>query len=68
MGTIDITGCPAEMIGRDIWEAIEYACLYEKGLPPIAGGALDQAKSFLIAASIIFEERAWWKGKKGSFE
>ena len=37
---------------------MQYADLYEKGLPPIAGGVLDQAAWFIDAASFIWSEQA----------
>ena len=62
-GRLEIAGCPQDIIGDDIWSAIEYATLYDKGLPPIAGGALDQAESFLQAARFIQNEKRFWKKK-----
>ncbi|HEW78613.1 MAG TPA: hypothetical protein ENH34_01410, partial [Phycisphaerales bacterium] len=54
-GTIEITCCPLELVTNDVWEILEFAELYEKGLPPIAGGSLDQAKSFIYACRFIFK-------------
>lgn len=64
-GIIEITDCPLVLIPKDVWESIEFADLYEKGLPPIAGGSLDQTKSFVLAANFIFKEKAYWKKKLG---
>ena len=64
----EITCCPLDLITADVWEVIRYAELYEKGLPPVAGGALDQAKAFIDAAGLIFEEQAFWKKKLGVFD
>jgi len=60
-GTVWITQCPLEILDDDIWEFIKYAELYEKGLPPIAGGALDQAKNFTDLASFYLGEKQYWK-------
>ena len=30
--------------------------LYRRGLPPVAGGALDQAAAFVDAAAFVFAE------------
>ena len=65
---IKITCCPLELIDDDVWDAIFYAELYEKGLPPVAGGSLDQAYNFLQAARFIFAEQAEWKNKLKVFE
>jgi len=62
-GKIKITCCPLEYITEDVWEVIRYAELYEKGLPPVAGGALDQAANFIKAAMYIFSVQAYWKNK-----
>jgi len=40
---------------------IEYAELYEKGIPPMAGGALDQLVVFVDACRCIWREQAYWK-------
>ena len=61
----EIACCPLEFITDDITEAIEYADLYAKGLPPIVGGALDQAKSFTSACRFIWGEERYWKNRLG---
>lgn len=55
------------MITPDVWEVFRYAELFEKGLPPVAGGVLDQANIFVEAASLIFRMQAYWKNKLGIF-
>jgi hypothetical protein len=47
---------------------IRFAELYEKGLAPVAGGALDQAECFIEAAVVIMRENEYWKNKLGVFE
>lgn len=42
---------------------IELAELFGKGLPPVSGGTLEQAKSFVDAARFIFAEERHWKNK-----
>ena len=44
---------------------IEFANLYKKGLPPVAGGALDQAYNFIQAAKLIFSEQAYYRKELG---
>ena len=58
-----VTECPLEYITDDIWLVLAYVELYEKGLAPVAGGALDQAQSFIEAATFAMAERAFWKKK-----
>lgn len=67
-GEISITYCPLNLITGDVWQLIQFAELYEKGLPPIAGGALDQAKVFVDAAMFVMSEKAYWKKKLGVFD
>ncbi len=67
-GRVKITECPLVLVPENIWEVIKFAELYEKGLPPIAGGALDQAKSFIDAALFIMREKSYWKNKLGALD
>lgn len=55
--------CPLAYVTDDIWELIQLAGLYEKGLPPISGGSLDQAHIFVEACRIIWAEQSFWKRK-----
>jgi len=64
-GRIIIDCCPLELVTNDIWEVMEYAQLYEKGLPPVAGGALDQAQIFLDACRTIFSLEKYARKKLG---
>ena len=48
-----------------MWELIALAELYEKGLPPVAGGALDQAAAFVDAVRFVWAEQARWKARLG---
>ena len=67
-GKIVIDQCPMDLIDSEIWEFLGFADLYKKGLPPIAGGALDQAQNFLMACRFAFGEQAYWKAKLGILE
>lgn len=64
-GDISFGDCPLNVIDNDIYEVISYANLYKKGLPPVTGGSLDQAKSFIMAAEFIYKEQYYWKAKLG---
>ena len=63
VGAIEIKDCPLEVIDDKTLEVIEYAELWQKGIPPIAGGALDQAYTFTQAARFVWSERNYWKKK-----
>lgn len=62
-GKMRITRCPLEYVTPDVLDVIRCAELYEKGLPPVAGGSLDQTRWFVCAADFIFKELAYWKKK-----
>lgn len=53
--------CPIVFVTDDVWECIRFARLFEKGLPPIAGGVLDQAGGFIRACEFIWNEERHWK-------
>jgi len=61
---INITSCPLDYIPAVVWETFELAELFEKGLPPIAGGVLDQAENFLAACRQIETEMSHWQRKR----
>jgi len=60
-GRITITGCPLRFIDDDIWNVIELCRLYDKGLPPIAGGSLDQMRAFIVAFGIYEQTMSQFK-------
>ena len=64
-GFITITCCPLTLITPDVWQMLRFAELFEKGLPPIQGGVLDQAENFIAACGIVFREKQFWKSKLG---
>lgn len=64
-GRVDVTGCPRADLPPIVWDLLTYADLYRKGLPPVAGGALDQAAAFVEAARFIWNEHDQRKAKHG---
>lgn len=60
-GVFEVICCPLEWIEERIWQMIELAELYEKGLPPVAGGALDQTAYFVRFAKQVMDESAQYK-------
>lgn len=63
-GTFEVRQCPQELITPDVWQALYLADLFEKGLPPVAGGTLDQAQQFIDAALFAWKEADAWKAKQ----
>ncbi len=63
-GTFELTQCPIEWLEDEIWHMIELAELYEKGLPPVAGGSLDQTAYFIRFARMVMNENAKYKIKE----
>lgn len=66
-GRIDIGCCPLDYVTGEINDLLDYVELFEKGLPPVAGGTLDQSKNFLIVADLIFKEQRIWRNRLGIF-
>jgi glycine/D-amino acid oxidase-like deaminating enzyme len=52
-----VTGCPLEDLPAVVWDILEAAELMRKGLPPVAGGLLDQARGFVDAARYVWATR-----------
>jgi len=50
-------GCPQEFC-RSVVPSIGLIDLFKNGLPPVAGGTLDQSVWFLEAAKILGSEEA----------
>ncbi|MBN1377861.1 MAG: hypothetical protein JXA04_01345 [Gammaproteobacteria bacterium] len=54
-------------VTRDTYDILRYAALYEKGLPPVDGGVLDQTEAFIRAVEFIFNDETEIKNKLGIF-
>lgn len=67
-GMIEIADCPLRIVPVDVWEIVDMAELYEKGLPPVAGGSLDQARVFLVACRAIWADQAREKARRRAAE
>ena len=63
-GQFEITGCPRELLGPAIDNALLAADLAEKGSWPLAGGWLDQTQSCLDAVLFIWGDQARWKAQQ----
>ena len=56
-GYVELTGCPKEMIDRGLLRAIRMANLMKQGLPPVAGGVLDQSAWFVSFYEVFRSEQ-----------
>jgi hypothetical protein len=56
-GEFRIVGCPNAFC-KDMGPVVELCDLFEEGLPPIAGGSLDQSAWFIEAARRLKNEEA----------
>ena len=56
-GVFDLDGCPNAFCSQVV-TSIDMIDLFEKGLPPITGGVLDQSASFIAAASFFQSEES----------
>jgi hypothetical protein len=63
-----LVGCPWSHIDAKTIEAIGLAGFWKKGLPPIAGGALDQTVSIAQAVEFVWSEQSAWRAHKGMIE
>jgi hypothetical protein len=49
-----VSGCPLLIVPSEVWTVVEMASLYiNHGLPAVAGGQLDQARTFLAACRLL---------------
>ena len=62
-GRFEIPMCPLLYVTQDVWDVVRMAGLFEKGLPPVAGGVLDQAAIFVEAAGLVSRDTNYWKAK-----
>jgi len=58
-----VAGCTADFVG-DIWEVINVADLFHKGLPPDPGGVLDQCQWFIETAGYYRQEQSRAKAEE----
>jgi len=49
-----ITGCPWKLIDEHTADVIRMAGFWKKGIPPVAGGYLDQTPSMTEACELIW--------------
>jgi len=57
-GYVEITDCPKRCIDAGLLRAIRMADLMKQGLPPVAGGVLDQSAWFVSVYEAFRAEEA----------
>jgi hypothetical protein len=57
MGMIQIIGCPNRYCST-VADVVRMSEFFDKGLPPVAGGLLDQSAWFLDAVSVLRRDEA----------
>ena len=60
-----MTGCPVGDLPGIVWDTLEAAELLRKGLPPVAGGMLDQARAFVDAVRFVWATQAELRAARG---
>jgi hypothetical protein len=58
-----LTQCPKAAIPAEVWDLLDYADLYRRGLAPEPGGALDQAAGFVAACRFAWAQQARLKAE-----
>ncbi len=57
-GVFELRSCPQRFVGDLMYDVLHYAALFEKGITPVEGGALDQTNWFVAAARFAWGEQA----------
>lgn len=60
-GWIEVTACPLTVLPPEVWEVLDLAETFRRGLPPVAGGVLDQSAWFVAAARFVWAEQDRWR-------
>ena len=63
-GRFEITQCPMLLIERSFWDLMDMVDFYEKGIPPVVGGLLDQTAWFVAFARQVFDEERPYKARQ----
>lgn len=63
LGYTLVEDCPQKRLDGSVWTAVRCARLLNKGIPPIAGGILDQSNHFADAFDQISAEENAWRHK-----
>ncbi len=67
-GKVLITGCPYEAIEPSTVEVLRVAEFWKKGIPPVAGGYLDQTDWIIEACELAWADQAKWRRRNLALE
>ena len=65
-GTIRIYGCPNKECSS-MYQIVQLADLFKKGVMPVAGGALDQSASFMEAVRFLESSEAQMRAELNGY-
>ena len=65
-GNFELTECPKKVITYDVWQFLDFAELYEKGIPPEHGGSLDQLHAFNYYCRFAWAEQGLHKAQSNA--
>jgi len=60
-GTWELKSCPTQFVDRQTCQLMRHARFAEQGILPVAGGTLDQTRSFVEALDFAQSERNYWQ-------
>ena len=64
-GSFELDGCPNRFCSSVV-NSLDLFDLFHKGLPPIAGGVLDQSQSFIEASQFFESEEGKVRNERSS--
>jgi hypothetical protein len=53
-----LDGCPNQYVDQEAFKIIGLADMYEKGIPPVSGGSLDQSNWFVEFCRWLWSENS----------
>lgn len=67
-GRLTVTSCPLRAVPLHLFRSLDLAQIYRRGLPPIAGGALDQSAWFVDLCQFAWSEAARIRAEAGMMD
>lgn len=67
-GRFSVTECPYRQLDETVLEALTIADCWNRGMPPAAGGYVDQTCSIVEACRFINRDRNRWRAQQGGLD